>query len=1100
MRRVYFYVIAGCLLCAGTITVASAQSTAQISGVVTDSSGAVLPGVEVTATQTETGLMRSVVTNESGSYTMPDLTVGPYRLEAALAGFRTFAQTGILLTVGANSVININLSVGQVSETVEVQADAALVETRSTGIGQVIDNTRVVELPLNGRNVIQLIVLSGAAVNLGAVGNQRNYPASGIAIAGGSYHGVTYLLDGGTHADPYNNLSLPMPFPDALQEFKVDTSALTAQYGQHAAGSVNAVTKSGTNDLHGTLFEFVRNGSFNARNAFAATRDSLKRNQFGGVLGGPIVKNKLFFFVGDQATVVRSAPTTTREFIPTPAMLAGDWTAVASPACNGGRQLALRAPFVNNRIDPSLFSPQALNVLKLPGFPTTSDPCGQVLFGQRASSNENVIVSKVDFTKSEKQNLFGRWEYARLTTPTNYDGANLLSASTADYKQTVQSIVIGDTYLLGANAVNSLRATLLRTVNDKRTRDYFSFSDIGVKGVYLPPNFPKIALISITGGFSTYGQPGTPGFTNSVASQLADDISIVRGTHQLGFGASFVHTNMNLQYSTVASGEFQFNATNTGFALGDYMLGKPSQFRQHNANTYYWRQNYIGSYLQDTWKATPRLTVNAGIRWEPFWTPHEPRGKVLSYDKARFDNGIRSTVFKNAPAGLLFPGDPGGPTDSFTGSTWLKWRFSPRVGFAWDPAGDGRLTVRAAYGYFLDYWHFFHYDAIKQTPPWARDIIVTSPAGGFEEPWRGFPGGSPFPFVVNSNLQFADSQQVFALPKQLKPPYIHQWNLSVQKQVGTDWLVTANYLGNSEMHIMSSAEGNQAVYLPAASCTLAGRLYSPCSSTANTAQRRVLSLQNPIDGPKYANIVLIDDGGTRNFNGLLLSVQRRPTAGITIQANYTLGHCIDYGPVFDISGPGRTTPDRLSLEKGNCDLDRRHIFNLSTVYQVPRFSNNLIRSFATGWKVSGIVGVLSGSYMTLTTGLDNALNGFGSQRPSQVLANPYAAKDNRTWLNPAAFAQPATGNFGNMGRANIVGPGSIQIDMGLNREFRIREKHSVEFRAEAFNLSNHLNAAIPLSASNGSNPGLILSNTATFGLIRSALDPRILQFALKYAF
>jgi Carboxypeptidase regulatory-like domain len=1075
-----------------TCTAVWGQSTAQISGAVRDQSGAVLPGVEVTAKQTDTGLIRTVVTNETGSYTMPNLPVGPYRLEGALPGFSTFVQTGIVLTVGANPVIDINLAVGQVSETVEVQADAALVETRSTGIGQVIDNTRVLELPLNGRNVIQLIVLSGAAVNLGAVGNQRNYPASGISIAGGSYHGVTYLLDGGTHADPYNNLSLPMPFPDALQEFKVDTSALTAQYGQHAAGAVNAVTKSGTNEFHGTVFEFLRNGALNARNAFAATRDSLKRNQFGGVLGGPIVKSKLFFFVGDQATLQRSAPTTNRAFIPTPAMLAGDWTTVASPACNAGRQLTLRAPFVNNRIDTSLFVPQALNVLKLKGFPTTSDPCGEVLFGRRDSNNENVIVSKVDFTKSEKQTMFARWEYARLITPTNYDGVNLLSASTADYKQTMQSMVVGDTYLIGPNSVNSFRATLLRTVNDKSTRDYFSLSDVGVKGVYLEPNFPKIALINISGAFSTYGQPGTPGFTNSVASQLSDDISIVRGTHQIGFGANFVHTNMNLKYSTVASGEFQFNTTNTGIALGDFMLGRPNQFRQHNVNAYYFRQHYIGTYLQDTWKASPRLTVNAGIRWEPFWTPYEARGKVLSYDKARFDKGIRSTVFKNAPPGLLFPGDAGGPTNSFAGSTWLKWRFSPRLGFAWDPAGDGRTTVRAAYGYFLDYWHFFHYDAIKQTPPWAREVILPSPAGGFEEPWRGFPGGNPFPFVVDTNLPFIDSMQVFQLPEKLKPPYIHQWNLSIQKQLGTDWLVTANYLGNSTLHIMSSAEGNPAVYLPGASCTLAGRTFSPCSSTGNTAQRRILSLQNPVEGPRYANIIVIDDGGTRNFNGLLLSVQRRHSTGVTVQANYTLGHCIDYGPIFDISGPGRTTLDRLALEKGNCDLDRRHIFNLSTVYQVPSFSNSVVRAIATGWRVSGIVGVLSGSYLTAATGLDNALNGFGSQRPNQVLANPYAAvKNNQTWLNPAAFAQPETGTFGNMGRANLLGPGSIRIDLGLTREFRVRENHVVEFKAEAFNLPNHLNAG---------NPATNVSTTATFGLIRSAADPRILQFALKYVF
>jgi hypothetical protein len=630
MPRIEISVLIGLLLFLLTCTVVWAQSTAQISGIVSDPSGAVLPGVEVTATQTETGLIRSVVTNETGSYTMPDLPVGPYRLEADLAGFRTFKQSRIVMVVGRNPVININLSVGQVSETIEVQADAALVETRSTGIGQVIDNVRVLELPLNGRNVTQLIVLSGAAVNEGAVATQRNYPTPGIAIAGGSPMGVTYLLDGGTYNDPYNNLSLPMPFPDALREFKVDTSALTAQYGQHSAGAVNAITKSGTNEFHGDLFEFVRNGSFNARNAFAATRDSLKRNQFGGTFGGPIIKNKLFFFLGEQATTQRSAPATTYAYIPTQAMLNGDWTAFASPACNGGRQLTLKAPFVNSRIDPSQFSPQALNVLTQKGFPATSDPCGQVAFGQRAVSDEHIIVNRVDFTKNEKHTVFGRWNYARLDTPTNYDGVNLLSATTLDYKQRVQSFVLGDTYLIGATTVSSFRATMVRTLNEKSSQDYFSLSDIGVKGVYLTPGFPKLAQISITGGFNIYAQPGTPGYTNSMADQVSEDLSTVRGAHQIAFGANFIHTYMNIKYSTVAAGEFQFNATNSGIGLGDFMLGKPSQFRQQNYNTYYFRQNYIGLYLQDTWKANSRLTVNAGLRWEPFWTPWDELGHRLS--------------------------------------------------------------------------------------------------------------------------------------------------------------------------------------------------------------------------------------------------------------------------------------------------------------------------------------------------------------------------------------------------------------------------------------------------------------------------------------
>src|SRR5437773_510386 len=366
LERVWRNALMGSLIFVLSCVVASAQTTASVSGSVKDPSGAVLPGVEVTMTQTDTGLKRSAVTNETGSYTLTNLPVGPYRLEAGLPGFRSYVQTGILLQVNDNPVINVALGVGQVTETIEVQANAALLETRTTTIGQVIDNQRVLELPLNGRQVTELVLLSGVA-NIGGVNANnsgiRNYPTTTISVAGGAGNGIVYLLDGATHNDPYNNLGLPMPFPDALQEFKVEGSAGPAQYGQHASGVMNAVTKSGTNDFHGDVFEFLRNGKLNARNAWATSRDSLKRNQFGGTLGGPLVRNKLFFFVGEQTTLQRSAPTTSEAFVPTPAMLAGDWTAITSPACNTGRQITLRAPFVNNRIDPSLFSIQALNLL-----------------------------------------------------------------------------------------------------------------------------------------------------------------------------------------------------------------------------------------------------------------------------------------------------------------------------------------------------------------------------------------------------------------------------------------------------------------------------------------------------------------------------------------------------------------------------------------------------------------------------------------------------------------------------------------------------------------------------------------------------------------
>src|SRR5437870_2499302 len=398
--------LCGFLFSCAAWTAVWAQSTAQLSGTVRDQSGAVLPGVEVKATQTATGLERSVLTNETGSYILPNLPVGPYKLEANLSGFRTFAQTGILLQVNANPVLNIVLEIGQVAETVEVQADAALVETRNTGLGQVIDNVRVMELPLNARQVTELIIGSGAAVGGGAQNTPRNYPTDIISVGGGTNDGLTFLLDGGIHNDPYGNQALPLPFPDALQEFKVETSAVPAQYGIHAAGAVNVVTKSGSNEFHGSLFEFVRNRIFNARNTFATERDGLKRNQFGGVIGGPILKNKLFFFGGLQTTLQRSDPKGNTTFMPTPQMLAGDWTAYTSAACQSGGALTLRAPFVSNRIDPAQFSRPAVELIKRMNV-TPIDQCGKVLFGRKTNADEWFPVAKVDYQLSDKQSLFG---------------------------------------------------------------------------------------------------------------------------------------------------------------------------------------------------------------------------------------------------------------------------------------------------------------------------------------------------------------------------------------------------------------------------------------------------------------------------------------------------------------------------------------------------------------------------------------------------------------------------------------------------------------------------------------------------------------------
>src|SRR5437867_9719160 len=377
MKPVWILLLTVVLVSAMTCGSAWAQATAQISGSLQDRSGAVLPGVEVTATQTDTGISRTTVTNETGYYVLPNLPLGPYKLEANLQGFRKFVQTGIVLQVNSKPAINLVLQVGEVSETVEVQANAGLVETRSVSVGQVMETARIVELPLNGRNAQELLLLGGGAVQSAPAGGMSFPGRLTISSAGALGTATEYTLDGIRHVDPYDGVPLPLPFPDALAEFKTEIGGMSAQ--QARSSQVSAVTKSGTNAFHGDLFEFVRNDLFNARNYFATKSSTLKRHQFGGTAGGPIVKNRLFFFGGYQGTTLRQDPRDMRQFVPTAAMLAGDFT--------GCSQIRLRSPFLDNRIDPALFSPVALKIAAR--LPKTNDPCGEITFGRREVDDQH---------------------------------------------------------------------------------------------------------------------------------------------------------------------------------------------------------------------------------------------------------------------------------------------------------------------------------------------------------------------------------------------------------------------------------------------------------------------------------------------------------------------------------------------------------------------------------------------------------------------------------------------------------------------------------------------------------------------------------------
>src|SRR5947207_7186306 len=519
-------------------------STAELAGTVRDTSGAVLPGVTVSVTQTDTGFTRTVVTDESGAYLLPNLPTGPYRLEVSLQGFKSYAQTGIVLQVGASPTINASLGVGNLEETVAVEAAAPLVDVRSAGISDVVENERIVELPLQGRQVTDLIVLAGAAVQTGTVGS-RNFPGGvTISVAGGLPIGVGYLLDGATHNSPQSNVNLPMPFPDALQEFRVQTSGLSAQNGMHAAASVNAVTKSGTNSFHGNGFEFLRDHNLNSTSPFAVIGndgkrqdDGLRRSQFGGTFGGPIAHDKLFFFGGYQGTMLRFRPSDQIAFVPSAAMLAGDFTAFASPACNGGRQVNLGGGCVGNRINPALFSPAAMNLARR--LPTATDPCGQITYSTADDSNEGQGIGRIDYQLSQDHSLFGRYMATFVKKQPAYEGGNdnVLKAADSGIDNLAHALTLGDTMVFGPAMVNAIRVAYNRTTVNRYNTPYFDPSDLGIK---LYPYVRGQMAIQVPGAWEIPAGSTSAFFRNNFY-QVADDLTLVRGQHQFGIGGNLAY-------------------------------------------------------------------------------------------------------------------------------------------------------------------------------------------------------------------------------------------------------------------------------------------------------------------------------------------------------------------------------------------------------------------------------------------------------------------------------------------------------------------------------------------------------------------------------
>ena len=1062
----------------------SAQTVAiaQVSGVVVDESGGALPGVDVQVRQTSTGLTRSTVTGARGEYILPNLPIGPYKLTAQLQGFSVYEQSGITLQVGGSPVINVTMKIGGVNETITVAANTTLVESRSTGVGMVISEEQMLGLPLDGRQPTQLVLATGFAVmnnTNGMIGSQRQYPSAvAISVAGGTGNSTIYLLDGGFNNDPVMNIGQPMPFPDALQEFKVESGVRPARYGIYTGATVNAVTKAGTNSFHGSAFEFLRDHTFNAINRFATQDDGLNRNQYGGTIGGPIRQNKMFGFGALQMTRNRQRPSDITTFVPTAAMRAGDFTQVASAACNAGTALTLPAPFANNRVDPSLFSPVALKLLEIT--PVSTEPCGRITYAVPDNNDEQQFVGRFDWEVTRSHRAFARYFVANYDRAPAYDGKNILltTGSGLGLDNRVQTLSVGDDYVVANNLISATRFAVAKSRIHRIQGDGLpNFTDLGSK-VWSAAEEDGLSFfnLAVTNGMPTSAFPGE---FESTTYQLSQDVDWVKGAHQMSFGASWIRPGLDVIGPFQANGIFTFNGTRAGanrLGVADMMLGLPSQYRQGGNQLVQQQLDYVGVYAQDVWRLNDRLTLNAGLRWEPYFAAHDDYQFYSHFDLDGFLAGRRSVVFPNAPAGLMFRGDQGFPEN---GNTFSKLaQVAPRVGIAWANA-DNSQTIRAAVGVYYDSPKLWQYGRHPLNAPFGNTIQINNPVS-FADPWASYPGGNPFPTPLPppSSIAFPTQATYVTMPLHLDPMQVRQWNISYQRQFGSTWMASVTYLGNRTHNTWIGTELNPAVYIPGN------------STNANQEQRRRLFLQNPAEGQFYSTIQEAV-GGSGRYDGVVLALQRRLSQGWSMNTNLTFSECVNDGePGVDIVNVF-PDPDDPSTNRGPCDADRPYILNSSVIYQSPGFGTGVVRGLSKDWLWGLMFQARSGSPMTPSTTGNLSLTGLGNQRPMVIGDPDLEDRTIQRWFNTAAFAANTPGVWGDTPRNFLRGPAFWNIDLALSRALAISNTNRIEFRAEAFNLTNRVHLGNPNTTFGSADFGRIIATVA---------DARVMQFAVKYYF
>ena len=1113
------------LVCA----VASAQQiTGNIRGTVTDPSGAVVQNAAITARQAETGLVRTTTSDHAGNYVLLELPVGHYQLEIKATGFQKYIRTGVSLDVNETAAIPVRLALGSEKEVVQVQGDAELIQPTVTSLGEVVHQREIVDLPLNGRNFSQLGTLQPGVVPLtpglleagGSLREQQGY-----AVNGQRPESNNFLIDGANNFNGVDGGFVLEPPIDAIEEFRILTHNSNAEFGHNLGSTTNIITRSGTNSYHGALWEFLRNDAFDATRFPNTTVEPLKQNQFGGSIGGPVRRDKTFFFGFYEGfrnrqgnsfiSTVPSLPERQGDFgqlCQNPQGTEG-FDPISGMCSNQNHQLFnifFQQPYPFNQMpapnpaNPLAQNPFSVSLLNL--FPKPDVGTNGFLSTGTLRDDRNQFGLRVDHYLTSSDTLNFRYMFNNVN---RFDPLSPAGASIPGYPvgedHRAQNFVGQETHTFSPAMIGVFRFSYLR--NKFLVDEHINHTSLASLGFGYTPSLAMAAgppFIQVS-GYTSVGDPITgPRNTYENAFDYSGALSWVRGAHELKFGGGYQHLQVNALQGIATNGFFVFAGFPVTDAFASFLSGVPVVFLQGRGDFNRGiRGNALNGYAQDTYKVNRRVTLNYGLRYElpfPYTEIHNRQTLWIP--------GRQSTVVPSAPAGLLYPGDKGVPAGLIP---TFKKGFAPRLGVAWDPTGDAKWLVTSAYGIYYEPYYTGQGGPLQSpisAPPFLQTPQVgPSPFFNFSDPFNGNP-----PIAG----QFATPLTNLTLTPNLSLPYTQDWDLNVQRSLAKDFLLEVGYVGTKGTKLPRFIEGNPTTYVPG----IDPASHQPFSTSGNANQRRLYSgctLADPANSCTYASTGLIAGIADSAYNALEASLRKRFSHGVSFLASYTFSKSIDDASSFNMTGSAAKpvagendlaqNPFDLAAERGRSLFDARHRFVLSYQWSLPFWKqpHGWYQQALGNWQVNGIATLMSGTPFTVFDSNDvseqgsaNEITGFSANRPNLVAGqNPNSGPQSaQAWLNASAFARitpdpnSPVQQFGSAGRNIAQGPGYANWDFSAFKNIPITESKEFQFRAEFFNILNHTNFRIPDSD----------ISSPTFNQIQAAQSAREIQLALKFLF